>query len=254
MMAITFFHQLAFFDKTFLIYNGAKAGIDTLQLSHPKLFERAYKINVLVFALDIGFVLYMGVDLFTHFANRRAFELLPASVILVVCSGTCLLIFAVGCVGKINDYFKALHEHEKNDDLKNSKIESHWYRPTDQKIYQGIVTSQVVLSVILIFFSTQPFFYAASAATQGFRLLKVSELKWLRVKDAYFLVQKAPAKPEENCVICSKEQPNIYFCSQHLCHLRCALERIDKKSEEFRRCPSPACQQEFVALDVKQLD
>ncbi len=248
MMAITFFHQLALFDKAFLAYNGAKAGIDTLQQSHPKLFERAYKINALFFALDIGFVMYMGVDIFTNLADRVTFEFLPTSVIIVVCSGACLLILAVVCVGKINDYFKALHE--KND----SDVTNQWYRPTDQKIYQGIVTSQVVLSVTLIFFSTQPFFYAATAAIQGYRLLKVSELKWLHVKDTYFLVQKAPAQPEENCVVCSKEQPNIYFCSQHLCHLQCAIEHIHKNSDGFKRCPSPACQQELVASGVKKLD
>lgn len=249
MLSLKLLWQLSTFDQIFLFYNGAKAGIETLQQSDPKLYERTHKIESLFFMLDLSCLGYVTTDLWVRLVDRGAFQMLPSStkVALVVCVGVGLLLFAVVCVKKINTYFDKQNKETLPAACK-------WDRPVHQKIHQGMMVVQLVVTVALIAFSSSTAFCLIAVATQGCRLIKVSEMKWVYFESGefsyFFLLQQVTASFVEPCHICKKKDPTTYLCPSHLVHTKCAIQHI---KDQQGICLCPTCQQAPVALEKNGL-
>ncbi|MBS0615149.1 MAG: hypothetical protein JSR58_01185 [Verrucomicrobia bacterium] len=233
-MSIQFFLKLGLFDQIYLSYNGVKAAIETLEQSDPKLYARAHQIHVLFFSIDLGCLGYMSVDWLEHLDTFGAFSYFSPQVTIVaaVCVGAGLVVLAVLSVRYINDYFQTVHaKTDPVSDFSGDNIANlRWDRPTQQKVEQGLAVAQMVVTLSLAVLSSQPLFFLMATALRGYRLHKISELKWLYFEHGshphFLLVQKTKALEGEICKGCSKADPTIFY-SDGLFHATCITSQVE---------------------------
>lgn len=136
----------------------------------------------------------------------------------------------------------------------NKVFEIKWEASSGQKFAQYLSLTRIVLNVALLYFSSNRVSAIIDIAGQSYNLFKVAQLKWLsfsrtfqcepapldliRLSEITMTYRKAMfpyqgVNEEEQCTICSEEQPNTYFCSNHALHETCIPEYIYTFSNQF---------------------
>lgn len=259
-LAITYFSESAI-----------QAGVTHFESSNSWFFEQVNKVQSVVFAVNLG-AIFIGVKELVDglepwlgfYANLEDWAdayFFGGLLVALAWAAT-----AYVAVGFINDFFRPREDLapalEGFNDAERAQITLAWDNSTYQTVTQGFHLTQLVMSVALVFFSMNPYFYGASAALQLYSLLRTCEWKWIRVDRTFNVVNNNPhdaleafregplsykfsyycsslpapvRNPVEDCPICLEAEPvpNTLFCANHAFHDRCIAGTIAASSRNI---------------------
>lgn len=252
------------------------AAVTHFQSKNPRFFETMYKVRYVVNALNLGAIFYSLYNLWedtglskyaAYLTQQNPSGADPLSLVVMISLVAFSILVGVS-VHYANQYLSS----------KANRKWANWHTkcgvevppavlPTlkvrqDSSSYkyfrQCIQVTQIVVSIALIFFSTTPILYGASAAFQLYSLVKTTQWKWIRFDRTFdvinpnpwdgpshytfsYFASLFPAKNthSESCSVClegdqpGERKPNVQFCGTHVFHTKCVVGTIYGRSEQF---------------------
>lgn len=244
-----------------------QTGVTHFETSDPHLFEEVYKVQEWFQGFNIGAIVLAGFELLKELENLTGFATYLALIDGRVLIGVVLLgIVVVGGIAcavatLINDYFRPTEDLK--DSIKNSQHAAHldvkWDNSAYQTWMQTAHVAGLILSVALIFFSTAPLFYVATAVLELYSIYKTAQWKWIRIDRTFDVPQAGPLadgaqhytisylcavfpssisnKEDKSCVLCMEDQKDVSFIhdDKHCYCNSCIAGAVGGKSDWFVR-------------------
>lgn len=252
----------------------SQAGVTHFQSGDHATFETIHKIQHLFDALNIGAILIGGWELcvaierewgvFTWLADASVRVPEVWSIPLFVAAGFVLAVY--GVVSLANQYFKPTIDVDAilQDMGDRDNIHAEYDNSTYQVWMQCYAAIQLVVSVAMVFFSTMPVFYVATALLQFYTFMRTTGWQFIRIdrtfpetaanlatrmlaggegfiqsKFSYYLsvfpfTSSGQEKPE--CAICFDDEAQLsHFCSSHGFCTPCMIKTIATAAQHFDR-------------------
>lgn len=178
----------------YLAESAVQAGVTHVETSNGWFFEQVNKVQAVVIALNLG-AIFIGVKelvdgLEPWLGFYRNFEEWGEGYIW---GGVALtigwMVLAAKTVSIINNYFRPREDlapgYERFPEAERAQFQANWSNSSYQVWMQGFHVTQVVMSVALVFFSTNPYFYGLSAALQLYSLFKTSQWKTIGFRRSF---------------------------------------------------------------------
>lgn len=253
-LAITYFSESAI-----------QAGVSFVESSNSWFFEKVNKVQSLVYAANLG-AIFVGFLALAESLDKKMglYKVLAGPsgqslVFPIVCviGGIGLVVFKI--VKTINSYFRpnenlalALADFPPTE---RSLMAVSWGNSAYQKWMQRFEVAKLVISIALLFFSANPYFFGASGALQLYSFWKICKWKSIRF-DRIYVVPKDifdrsngplrftfsyfcsifPANANtDQCNICRDRQVTSLFHAGHSFCNPCLVNTIAGRSVEFLR-------------------